>query len=781
MGMEEILNKLTLKEKIALCSGGDFWHTRDLSQYGLPKMMMCDGPHGLRCQKGKADILGVHSSQEATCFPTACTTACSFDEALLREIGQAIGQEARANGVGLVLGPGVNIKRDPLCGRNFEYFSEDPHLAGSLATAFIQGLQSTGTGACIKHFALNNQEYKRCSGNSQVDERTMHEVYLSAFEGPVREGKPRAVMCAYNQVNGEFCSDSRMLLTDILRQQWGYEGLVVTDWGAMHDRIRAMEAGCDLLMPGGSDYMEQELLQAVREGKLAEQDVDRCALRVLKLMEHGASLPKQSYDPNAHHELAAKAAAQSAVLLKNNGSLLPLRNNQKVALIGVMAQKPRYQGSGSSHINPHRLVSPLQAMDGCAYAPGCREDGSTDEALLTQAAVTAGQAEVAVVFAGLPAVCESEGFDRAHLRMPDGHVQMIEAVARANHKTVVVLCCGGVVECPWADRVQAIVYMGLAGQAIGDAVRDVLYGMEDPGGRLAESWPYEYEDCPTAENYRGMRDPEYREGLYVGYRYYDKAKAAVRWPFGYGLSYTSFSFSELQVQDRVVTCTVTNTGRRPGSQVAQLYIAAPQEGLHRPLQELKGFRKVFLQPGQSELLRFELDDRCFALWQDGWKTVSGTYEIRISTDSRTTVLRQSIDVEGVHIPAPRWQEGSWYDRPSGTPSREQWQVLYPHTQPEQPVKKGSFTMDSTVVEMMPHSAFMRLLYWGIYTVLKITYGGKKADDGAFLMLLASSTDTPLRNMQMCGGMKGHFVKGMLAIANGHLFRGILSMLGLKKE
>lgn len=778
MEIQMILDRLSLKDKLRLCSGRDFWHTHRLLQFGLPAVMMCDGPHGLRCQKGKTDILGVHNSQPATCFPTACTTACSFDPELLGQIGRAIGEEARTNGVALVLGPGVNLKRDPLCGRNFEYFSEDPYLTGRLATEYIRQLQTTGVGACIKHFALNNQEYKRCSGNSQVDRRTMEELYLAAFEMPVREGKPQAVMCAYNQVNGEYCSDSHFLLTNILRQKWGFDGLVVTDWGAMHNRVTAMKAGCDLMMPGGSDYMEKALWQAVQDGSLSETEIDRCVMRILRLMERGHTLQPRLCNLQAHHKLAVKAATQSAVLLKNHGNILPLQYHQSVALIGAMANTPRYQGSGSSHINPLQLVSAVQAMAHGIYAPGCKEDGSTDEALLQQAVEAAKQAQVAVVFAGLPAVCESEGFDRQDLKMPEGHLQLIDAVAQANPNTVVVLCCGGVVECPWAHRVKGILYMGLAGEGIGEAVREVLYGFSDPGGRLAESWPYAYEDCPTAGIYRNTRDPQYREGLYVGYRYYDKAKKEVRWPFGYGLSYTRFQFSDLNVQKNTVTCTVKNIGHRPGYQVAQLYIAPPQTGLHRPLQELKGFRKVFLQPGESATVSFQLDERSFALWQTSWQVPKGTYTVRICTDSRTEVLSQTIAMEGVTLPAPPWQRGSWYERPSGTPSLKQWRVLYPGFQPEYVPEKGDFSMDSTLVEMKDSSLIARLIYRGIEKTLRRSCGPEGQKDGSYAMLLVSATDTPLRNMQMCSGIKSNVMTALMHFANGSFFRGILSLLGL---
>lgn len=781
MNPKEICKQLTLKEKIALCSGGDFWHTKDLSRFGLPAVMMCDGPHGLRCQQGKADMLGVHNSRPATCFPTASITACSWDTQLLASIGKAIAEEAKAKNVGIVLGPGVNIKRDPLCGRNFEYFSEDPHLAGALAASFIQGAQSTGVGTSLKHFALNNQEYKRCVGSSQADERTMREIYLAAFEKPVREGKPDTVMCAYNQVNGTFCSDHSWLLTEVLRKQWGFQGTVITDWGAMSNRVAAMKAGCDLMMPGGSDYMEKELYKAVAEGTLSMRDINRCALRVLKLMQKTGAVQVEPCNLHDHHILARRAAGESAVLLKNQDALLPLKPETSVALIGVMAGKPRYQGGGSSHINPLKLVSACEAFPEAIYARGCREDGSTDEELLQEAAEKAKKVQVAVVFAGLPPVKESEGFDRQDMKMPEGHIRLIRAVAAANPNTVVILCCGGAVECPWAEDVKSILYMGLAGEACGEAARDLLYGIVNPGGKLAESWPYTYQDCPTAENYRMIRNPQYREGIYVGYRYYDKANVAPRWPFGYGLSYTEFAYSGLNIEGDRVTCRVKNTGQYPGSEVVQLYVEAPQKGLHRPIKELKGFQKVFLEPGQEAELSFGLEARSFALWHDGWQIPGGDYGILICSDSRTVRLSGTVRKEGPEIPAPAWQKDSWYEKPLGTPSLEQWEQLYGKAPREKTIEKGSFTMDSTVVEMRPHSLVGKLLYWSSEQVLIATYGKRDYENSAYVMMMHSATDSPLRNMQICSALKGGLMKGVMHMANGHYGKGLLTVCGIDPE
>lgn len=784
MKAEEILQKLTLREKIALCSGSDLWHTKDLSQYGLPAMMMCDGPHGLRCQKKATDMLGINVSQPATCFPTAALTACSWDETLIGQMGSAIAREAKALGVGVVLGPGANIKRDPLCGRNFEYFSEDPYLSGKLAAGFVRGVQQTGVGTSLKHFALNNQEYKRFNGNSQVDSRTMREIYLAPFETAVKEAKPATVMCAYNKINGIHCSDSKRLLTDILRKEWGFDGLVVTDWGAMNDRIAAMKAGCDLNMPGGSDYMEKDLEEAVYSGRLSEADIDRCALRVLKRMEKAQTALKEAgtCDTDAHHALARKVAAESTVLLKNQDNILPLAENAKIAIIGTMAEKPRYQGAGSSHINPFQLVSAREAMPHAAYAPGCLENGDTDEVLLAGAVAAAKSADVAVVFAGLTDSYESEGFDRHDLKMPQGHIRMIEAVAQANPNTVVILCCGSVVECPWADGVKALLYMGLAGQACGEAAKDVLYGAVNPSGKLAQTWPYAYEDTPTAGYYRNCKDPQYREGIYVGYRYFDKAKVPVRWPFGYGLSYTQFQYSDLSIETDKVTFTVQNIGDRPGAEVAQLYIAAPQEGLHRPAKELKGFCKVFLAPGQAKRVSIALNDRSFALWNKKWVIPGGKYEILICSDSKTVKLFGFVHKEGDPVPAPAWQAGSWYEAPNGSPTQSQWEALYGAVKAPKALHQGKFTMDHTLAEMQDHSKLMKLMGWGMRQVFTIRSGGEKAKDSPELkMIISSSFDAPLRSLHISNGIKGGLIKGLHCMANGRIGKGVLVMLGKDKK
>lgn len=775
MDIEKILQSMTLEDKIALCSGESFWETKALERYGIPALSMCDGPHGLRRQDRTSgtDMLGVNQSRPATCFPAEVTTAGSWDPALLEEIGAAIGEEARAQGVDLVLGPGANLKRNPLCGRNFEYFSEDPYLVGKLAAGFIRGAERQGVGTSLKHFACNNQEKSRFTSDSVLDERTLRELYLTAFEIAVKEGQPSSVMCAYPKLNGVHCSDHRELLTRILREEWGFEGMTVTDWGAMNDRIEGFRAGCDLNMPGGSAYMEKDVLAAVKAGDLPQSAVDGSARRVLKLVFRAAETLKKpaACDYDAHHALAARAAGQGAVLLKNEGGVLPLREGQNVVLIGHTAREMRYQGAGSSHISPTKVVSPVDAMAGLPFAPGCDQRGDATDAQIAEAAELAKSAEIPVVFAGLPPRYESEGFDRTDMHMPEGHLRLIGAVAEVNPNTVVVLLCGAPVECPWADKVKAILYMGLPGQAGGQAIADLLYGKVNPSGRLAESWPVRYEDCPSAPFFGKTKDALYLEGVYVGYRYYDKAQKAVRWPFGYGLSYTDFRYSDLRAERDSVRVTVTNTGRLAGAEVVQLYVCPPQDGVHRPVRELKGFQKIFLQPGESRSVTFPTGPRTFALWQDGWRTPAGTYGVEVGG------LAAELTVDGETLPVPDWQPGSWYESCGGAPSQAGWETMLGRKYRAVLPGKGAFTMDSTVAEMKEHSLVMRIMYKAVESTVAKGCGGKKDyEDPEFRMLMESSAGGPLRSMQISGGIKGGIFRGLLDMANGHFIRGVCKML-----
>lgn len=771
MNIKADVARLPLKIKVKLCSGQSFWRTKTFAKYGITSAVMCDGPHGLRIQErgGGFSMLGVSPSRPATCFPAEVTVASSWDTAIAGEIGRAIAEEALSQGIGCVLGPGVNIKRSPLCGRNFEYFSEDPLLAGELAAAFIRAVEELGVSACAKHFAVNSQERERFTSDSVIDERTLREIYLPAFEMAVKKGRPGAVMCAYNRLNGVYCSDNRRLLTDILRKEWGFDGLVMTDWGAMSDRVEAFKAGCDLNMPGGSAYMEREAVSAVRNGELDESSVDESARRIIRFAgkARGALSGTHVFDAAAHHALARRAACEGAVLLKNDRDTLPLRAGTRLAVIGGMAGEMRYQGSGSSHINPIKLSQPLDSLPLAVYAEGVTAAGETTPELIRRAVSAARDCEAAVIFAGLPSQKESEGFDRADMRLPDGVNRLIEAIACVNARTVVVLMCGSPVECPWENRVQAILYMGLPGEAGGEAAADLLYGRACPGGRLAESWPLRYEDTPAHETYAKQRDALYTEGIYVGYRYYATAKKRVRWPFGFGLSYSSFGYSDLRVEGDTVRARVTNTGKIEASEVAQLYISPPEGGIHRPALELRGFCKLRLAPGESADAVFNLDKRSFALWQDGWRVQRGEYTVRVGSSSESLPLSAAVFVDGEDIPAPSWQHGSWYEDVSrGAPDMKSWEALLGCQYVPQKVKRGEFTMQNTPDEMAVHSRLMRLVSAGIRAFTSLGYGSDYKNNPDYRMIVSSSAGAPLRTIQINGGVPGAALGALLKVANG---------------
>lgn len=775
---------MTLEEKIELCSGESFWHTKGMDKHGIPKIMLADGPHGLRKQNENADMLGINNSVPATCFPTAVSTACSWDESLMGEIGEAIGKEAAANGVGVVLGPGANIKRNPLCGRNFEYFSEDPLLGGKMAAGFIRGVESTGTGSSLKHFAFNNQEYKRFSSNSIMDERTMREIYLRGFEIAVKEGKPSTVMSAYNKINGTHCSESKLLLSDILRDEWGFDGMVVTDWGALGNRIEAFRAGCDLCMPGGAAFMEKEAADAVHASALDESAIESSARRILKqvLASQQSINNASSAEMDAHNALAKKAATESAVLMKNENNLLPLNTEDNAVFIGHMAKEMRYQGAGSSHINPWKLTSPTDACPSIPFVEGCDKSGNSNEAQLHEAAAAAKAAKTVVVFAGLTSSFESEGFDRESMALPLGHIKLIETVAAANPNTVVVLMCGSPVEMPWADKVKAILYMGLPGQAGGEAVADLLFGKAVPCGKLAESWPFNYADCVCADYYaNGQKDAHYREGVYVGYRYYATAAKAVRYPFGHGLSYTAFSYSDISYKSNSVTLCITNTGKMTAKEVVQLYITPPKGKHYRPALELKAFAKVELNPDESKTITLTLNQRSFAIWDGGWVVPAGVYTLYVGGSSDNLPLSIEVEVTDTQLTVnPNLP--AWYTKPCAAPTHADFEGLLGHKITTPQLKKGSFTLDNTVMEMKDYSIIARIIYKAVERTVAKGFNGK-ADysNPDFRMLMYSASDASISAMIINSGMRNHMLEGMLKLINGHFFKGLYLLLFKKKR
>ena len=670
MDIQALISQMTLEEKASLLSGGDFWHTKAVERLGIPATMVSDGPHGLRKQDDKADHLGVNDSIKAVCFPAACATTASFDPELVRKMGEAIGDSCQHERLSVVLGPAINIKRSPLCGRNFEYCSEDPYLAGKMATAYIQGVQSRNVGVSVKHFALNNQEHRRMSSSSDCDERTMREIYFPAFEMAVKEAQPWTVMCSYNRINGTFASENRWLLTDVLRKEWGFQGYVMSDWGAVSNRPAGVHAGLDLEMPASGGINDAKIVEAVRAGTLDEKDVDLCCERILNIVYRYTenAKPETPWDQEAQHALAADIAAECMVLLKNEKNLLPLAKDEQVAFIGEFAEKPRFQGGGSSHINSFKTTSALEAAKEAGlqvvYARGysVKEDAAT-EAQIAEAVAAAKAARVAVVFAGLPDAYESEGYDRKNMDMPACQNQLIEAVAAANPNTVVVLHNGAPVAMPWIDRVAAVLEAYLGGQAVGTATVRVLYGDVNPSGHLAESFPLKLQDNPSYLYFGGdARATEYREGIFVGYRYYDKKDMEVLFPFGYGLSYTTFEYSNLRLSaqeirdtdELTVTVTVKNTGSRAGKAVAQLYVGDVESDAIRPLRELKGFAKVALEPGESRDVTFTLNKRSFASWNEkihDWHVESGDFTIQVGASSRELPLCACVRVQStVQVP-----------------------------------------------------------------------------------------------------------------------------------
>lgn len=663
MDIREIGSKLTLEEKASLCSGLNLWETKPIERLGIPSVMMTDGPHGLRKQSESAGQTGVWYSVPATCFPTASGTAASFDRAALREMGQAIAAECAAEDVAILLGPGVNIKRSPLCGRNFEYFSEDPFLAGEMAASHIQGVQSMGVGACVKHFAANNQEHRRNTSSSEIDERTLREIYLAAFEGAVKQGQPETVMCSYNRINGEYSSENRWLLTEVLREQWGFEGLVISDWFAVNDRVKGLEAGLEWEMPSSGGIGDAEIVAAVKDGRLPQAVLDQAVERILCVLQRVTEKkPTVVFDPEKHNTLARRLAAESMVLLRNEGPVLPLKTGQRIAFIGEYAETPRYQGAGSSMIHPTRITSSLEAVaDICevVYAKGYPAMSHLpDESLIAPAVEAARNAEVCVVFAGLPPSYESEGSDRTHMRLPEQQNRVIEAVAQVCGKVVVVLQNGSPVEMPWANQVSAILEAYLGGQAAGGAIVDLLFGKANPCAKLAETFPLRLEDNPSFLFYGGEGDiAEYREGLFTGYRYYDAKHMDVLYPFGHGLSYTTFAYSNLTLSRSAMKDTETvdisvdiqNTGDTAGSEIVQLYVGKRERDVVlRPVRELRDFEKITLEPGETKTVTFRLDKRAFAYWNTtlhDWHVESGAYVIEAARSSRDIALSAVLEVE----------------------------------------------------------------------------------------------------------------------------------------
>lgn len=728
--IKKLISQMTLEEKAKLCSGLDAWHTKPIERLGIPSIRMSDGPHGLR----KADAL-FDKSIPATCFPTAVTLTASWDRELIEKVGKAIGEECQAEDVQILLGPGVNIKRSPLCGRNFEYYSEDPFLSSEMAKHFIKGVQSEGVGTSIKHFAANNQEHRRLTVDAIVDERTLREIYLASFEKAVKEAKPWTVMCSYNKVNGTYASENEFLLTKVLREEWGFEGFVVSDWGAVNDRVLGLSAGLDLQMPYDGGHGDKKIIEAVKSGKLPEEVLNKAVERILRIVFKAIENKKgnATYDKDAHHRLAREIARECFVLLKNEDNILPLKKEGTIALIGAFAKKPRFQGGGSSHVNPTKIDDAVEEIsklvEGRAnilYAEGYKLDtDDPDEKLIEEAKEIAKKGDIVVIFAGLPERYESEGYDRLHMKMPKSHNVLIEEIAKVNSNLVVVLSNGSPVEMPWVEKPKAILETYLGGQAWGGAVADVLFGVVNPSGKLAETFPKKLSDNPSYLFFPGEGDRvEYREGIFVGYRYYDKKEMEVLFPFGYGLSYTTFEYSDLRLAKKEITdqevlkvrVKVKNTGKVKGKEIIQLYVKDVKSSVIRPEKELKGFVKIELAPGEEKEVEFELDKRAFAYYNvdiKDWYVETGEFEILIGKSSRDIVLKDTVYVKSTTEIKKKYHKNSTIGDIIEDPYAEE--IFKPIIQQfieRSPLRNASGDIYQMFVNMMKYMPLRNLLSFG---------------------------------------------------------------------
>ena len=781
----EIIAKLNLEQKCALLSGAGTFTTRGCPKAGVPSITLSDGPNGVRKQAGAADHLGLNPSVPATCFPTAATVACSWDPALGEEIGRAMGEEAAAQEVAVLLGPGLNTKRSPLCGRNFEYFSEDPYLSGKMAAAYVRGIQSEGIAACPKHFAVNSQELRRMASDSVLDERTLRELYLTGFEIVVKEAAPKTIMSSYNLVNGTYANENAHLLQDILRRDWGFSGAVVTDWGGSNDHALGVKNGSTLEMPAPGGDAVRELLAAVQSGKITEADVDARLDELLTLvLDTSAAVQKhsRSFDADAHHALARRAAAESAVLLKNDGGILPLAVGARVAVIGDFAETPRYQGAGSSAVNSIKVDTLLDclAQSGlqCAgFAAGFDRQGRPDADKKAQAVALAQKADTVLLCLGLDEIKESEGLDRVDMKLADNQIELLQAVEQANPNTVVVLNAGASLETPWLAHCRALVYGALGGQAGAGAMVDVLTGKVNPGGKLAETWANAYKETPARDNFAGAgRTVQYREGLYVGYRYYQTAGVPVAFPFGYGLSYTSYAYSDLKVTADSVTLTVTNTGARDGAEIVQVYIAKPGAEIFRPAQELKAFARVPLAAGESRTVTLPLDDKAFRYWNtrtDGWEVEGGRYEVRVGASSADIRLTANVDIRGTNAPdpyagkaLPHYKSGSVQNVPDA-----EWEALLGHPIPQDKVK---IDRNMTLGELNHSRSPLGWLIWAVLTaLLNASFKKGKPDLNVLFQY-----NMPLRALakMTSGAISMGMVDGIVLEAKGFWVIGLLKVI-----
>lgn len=789
MKHQDLIRQLSLEEKAHLLSGRDFWQTQSVKRLGIENMTLSDGPHGIRKQEGAGDQLGLNGSLPATCYPTAATMANSWDPALGEELGKMLGEEAASQDVCVLLGPGLNIKRSPFCGRNFEYFSEDPYLAGKMAAGYVRGIQANGVSACPKHFAANNTELRRMASDSVMDERTLREIYLTGFEIAVREGHPKSIMSSYNMVNGVYANENYHLLQEILRDTWGFDGFVVSDWGANNDFTEGVRAGSHLEMPGTGGDGPRQLMQAVADGKITEQEVD---VRVDELLDVMLSTRKavdplkgKPFDKDAHHAFAQKASEQSIVLLKNEENILPLKKGSRVAVIGEFAQKARYQGAGSSVVNCTKLDHTMDVignfdLDVVGFEPAYPRHGAPDKAMMDKAADLARKADYVLLYLGLDEISESEGLDRSTLAIPQCQIEALKAVSAANPNVIIVMSAGSSVEMPWLDQCKALVHGYLCGQAGASAVLRVLLGEVNPSGKLSESYPVKYEDCSSAPYFPAkQRNVEYREGLYVGYRWYETAKIPVLFPFGFGLSYTTFAYSDLKVTDKEARFTLTNTGAVDGAEVAQLYVHAKNPTVYRPAKELKGFAKVFLKAGESKTVTIPLDDKAFRYWNDvtnKFEIDGGEYEILIGASVADIKLSDTVAVKGTEAPKCEDPEKlpSYFRGEIKAVPDEEFKTLLGREIPDGSWS-GKIQANDAIGQLYYAKALKARFIWKIMDGML----SKSIEKGEPDLNITFIYNMPVRAIgKMAGGMcSQEMCDGILDIINGH---GIGFLKGLGK-
>lgn len=784
MDIKNLVEQMSLEEKCYFLSGKDFWSTRSVERLGIKSISLSDGPHGIRKQEGASDQLGLNKSIPATCFPTAATIANSWNPKLGEEIGACLGEEAISQDVGVILGPGLNIKRNPLCGRNFEYFSEDPYLAGKMAASYVKGIQSKGVAACPKHFAANSQELRRMASDSVMDERTLREIYLTGFEITVKEAKPKALMSAYNRINGIYANENQHLLQEILRDEWGFDGFVVSDWGGSNDHVAGVTAGAHLEMPTTGGDSDEELVRAVEAGAIPEEVVNQRVEELLKIVmdvsEEADAQKGKAFNVEAHHAVAGKAAEESIVLLKNEDEILPLKPDAKVAVIGEFAANPRYQGAGSSVVNPTELESAMDVisefpLDVVGYASGYPRMGAADTRMEKDAVELAKKAEIVLLYIGLDEISESEGLDRKHMRIPESQIQLLGKLKEVNPYIIAVMSAGSSVEMPWIKDCKALVHGYLSGQAGAKAMLKVLTGQVNPSGKLNETYPFQYEDTPSAPYFPAKeRNAEYREGLYVGYRYFETAGVSVRFPFGFGLSYTTFAYEHLKVAGNQVSFVLTNTGKRDGAEIAQLYISRSSEQIYRPAKELKGFEKVYLKAGESKNVTILLDDKAFRYYNQKtgrFEIETGEYTILVGASCGDIRLTERIFVQGTHAPVSEDKNvlTSYFSGNIRNVPDQEFAVLLGHEIPDGHWS-GQLDRNDAICQMYYAKGRIARLVYRILTGML----NKSMEKGKPDLNIMFIYNMPFRGIgKMAGGMcSQEMVDGILKAVNGHFFAGV---------